>query len=93
MLGFRPGLVGRFAVVPPADQDAATFITPTDAILFDELGNLPLGNFHALVERGCVTAVPEVASALARGDRGPFSSVQGTVRSLAAGLPRARLPA
>ena len=76
MLGFRPGLVGRFAVVPPADQDAATFITPTDAILFDELGNLPLGNFHALVERGCVTAVPEVASALARGDRGPFSSVQ-----------------
>jgi hypothetical protein len=45
------GLVGRFGGVQPADQDAATFVTPTDADHEgDELGNLPLGNLHALVE-------------------------------------------
>ena len=39
----RPGLVGRFAVVPPADQDAATFITPTDAILIRRIGQPAVG--------------------------------------------------
>jgi hypothetical protein len=69
---FGLGLVGRFGGVQPADQDAATFVIPTDADLeVDELGNLPLGNLQALVDCGCVTAMPEVASALAQGDHGP----------------------